>query len=288
MPSAALNNVTPIRPHLEVVESSRVADLDAGYTRLANELLESYAGADLTKRQFKVLLAILRKTYGWNKPMDRISDSQLAEITGLPVRRCNEAKLDLVRMGLVKQQGRDFGPNKNMAEWCIPQSEGNSPKTREKNSPKTREQTPSKQGDTKDTITKEKKDIKNTMPEEVRAKREKASPRHEETDQAFEDIFWRAGMVKTGKVKARSAFEIQLKAWRKVTGGSAAEFASMLAQDIQTRIAGDQFGFDRLHPTTYLNGQRWNDEKPAAPATPGEQARPTITVSKTGYVFFER
>ena len=81
----------------------RVADLDDGYARLSNMLLEAYSGADLTKRQFKVLLAILRKTYGWNKPMDRITDSQLSEITKLPVKRCNEAKLELVRMNIIKQ-----------------------------------------------------------------------------------------------------------------------------------------------------------------------------------------
>ncbi|EPD2676085.1 replication protein, partial [Escherichia coli] len=91
-------------------------------------------GADLTKRQFKVLLAILRKTYGWNKPMDRITDSQLSEITKLPVKRCNEAKLELVRMNIIKQQGGMFGPNKNISEWCIPQNEGKSPKTRDKTS----------------------------------------------------------------------------------------------------------------------------------------------------------
>ncbi len=53
-------------------QERNVADLDDGYARLSNMLLEAYSGADLTKRQFKVLLAILRKTYGWNKPMDRI------------------------------------------------------------------------------------------------------------------------------------------------------------------------------------------------------------------------
>lgn len=70
-------------------QERNVADLDDGYARLSNMLLEAYSGADLTKRQFKVLLAILRKTYGWNKPMDRITDSQLSEITKLPVKRCN-------------------------------------------------------------------------------------------------------------------------------------------------------------------------------------------------------
>ncbi|WP_248702880.1 replication protein P [Escherichia coli] len=91
-------------------QERNVADLDDGYARLSNMLLEAYSGADLTKRQFKVLLAILRKTYGWNKPMDRITDSQLSEITKLPVKRCNEAKLELVRMNIIKQQGGMFGP----------------------------------------------------------------------------------------------------------------------------------------------------------------------------------
>ncbi|EHW2828393.1 replication protein [Escherichia coli] len=112
-------------------QERNVADLDDGYARLSNMLIEAYSGADLTKRQFKVLLAILRKTYGWNKPMDRITDSQLSEITKLPVKRCNEAKLELVRMNIIKQQGGMFGPNKNISEWCIPQNEGSSPKMRD-------------------------------------------------------------------------------------------------------------------------------------------------------------
>ncbi|ELY4507557.1 replication protein [Cronobacter sakazakii] len=143
----------------------KVADLDDGYARLSNMLLAEYAGADLTKRQFKVLLAILRKTYGWNKPMDRVTDAQIAEIAKLPVKRCNEAKLELVRMGVIKQQGGMFGPNPNVYEWNIPKNEGKSPKTggipqTEGKSPKTgnkkslkmRVSNPSKQGNTKDTI----------------------------------------------------------------------------------------------------------------------------------------
>lgn len=157
--SLALANVTPIRPELRAVEQ-RVAELEDGYAKLSNMLLEEYAGADLTKRQFKVLLAILRKTYGWNKAMDRISDSQISEIAKLPVKRCNEAKLELVRMGLIRQQGGMFGPNKNVSEWCIPQNEGKPPKTRDKQSLNLRVPNPSKQGDTKDTITKDIKDTK--------------------------------------------------------------------------------------------------------------------------------
>ncbi|WP_025198555.1 hypothetical protein, partial [Brucella ceti] len=65
----------------------------------------------------------------------------------------------LVRMNIIKQQGGMFGPNKNISEWCIPQNEGKSPKTRDKTSLKLGDCYPSKQGDTKDTITKEKEKI---------------------------------------------------------------------------------------------------------------------------------
>ncbi|EKK1964532.1 replication protein [Salmonella enterica] len=273
------------RPSDPVVERN-VADLDDGYARLSNMLLEAYSGADLTKRHFKVLLAILRKTYGWNKPMDRITDSQLSEITKLPVKRCNEAKLELVRMNIIKQQGGMFGPNKNISEWRIPQNEGKSPKTRDKTSLKLRECYPSKQGDTKDTIQKKEIQDKNIMSESVRTKCEKSSGRHEETDKAFEEIFWCAGMRKSGKKNAASAFRTQFREWRKTTRGTASEFATMLAEDIACRN-GKQFGFDRLLPSSYLNGQRWNDEKPET-IQPQSKPSSAITVSKTGYVFFDR
>lgn len=117
-----LATVIPIRPTLTVVER-RVADLDDGFTRLANMLLEEYAGADLTKRQFKVLLAVLRLTYGWNKPMDRIANSQIAQIARLPEKRVSEARVQLVGMNLLIQVGRSIGPNKNTAEWLLPASE---------------------------------------------------------------------------------------------------------------------------------------------------------------------
>ncbi|ENE5819739.1 helix-turn-helix domain-containing protein [Escherichia coli] len=127
---------------------------------------------------------------------------------------------------------------------------------------------------------------KNIKFERVRTKCEKSSDRHEETDKAFGEIFWCAGMRKAGKKNAASAFRTQFREWRKTTGGTASEFATMLAEDIACRN-GKQFGFDRLLPSSYLNGQRWNDEKPE---TIQPQARPSsaITVSKTGYVFFDR
>ncbi|VEJ15728.1 hypothetical protein [Pasteurella multocida] len=34
----------------------------------------------------------------------------------------------------------------------------------------------------------------------------------------------------------------------------------MLVRDVQKRLSLGQFGFDKLHPTTYLNNARWEDE----------------------------
>ena len=79
-------------------EVRKVADCDNGYTRIANELLDALLAADLTKHQYKVALAIVRKTYGFNKSFDRITNSQISELTNLPETRVSTAKNQLLDM----------------------------------------------------------------------------------------------------------------------------------------------------------------------------------------------
>ncbi|WAH52580.1 replication protein [Pseudescherichia vulneris] len=283
-----LATVTQLRPAQRPVER-RVAELEDGYTRLANALYDELIGADLTKNQSKVAHAICRKTYGFGKKMDRISDSQLALLTRLPRQKVNKAKNELIAMKVILREGVQIGPNKNIAEWQIEgchYSGDNVTALVTKSVTKTVTTLSPKQGHTKETIQKKERKDKNTLPEQVQAECGKASSRHEETDRAFDEIFWCAGMRKTGKKSAASAFRTQFAAWRKVNHGSPEEFANMLADDIRTR-SGSQFGFDKLHPATYLNGQRWNDEKPSG-SEPSAKPTSAITVSKTGYVFFDR
>lgn len=73
-------------------------------------------------------------------------------------------------------------------------------------------------------------------------------------DQLFEK-FWSAGMKKVNKAVAKKSFNTQIKKYE----GTPEQFTEMLIEDVKKRI-GKQYGFDNLHPTTYLNGQRWNDE----------------------------
>lgn len=54
-----------------------------GFTRIANELLEAMLRTDLTGREWKVILAVARKTYGFNKKADFLSHGQMAKLTGI-------------------------------------------------------------------------------------------------------------------------------------------------------------------------------------------------------------
>lgn len=116
MAEPALSNISPIRPDLQVVER-RVVDTDNGYTRIANELLEAIASADLTARQLKLMLAYVRKTYGFNKKMDRIADEQISQLTGLSRQNVNKAKKELISMNCLIVEGSQIGINKEVSAW---------------------------------------------------------------------------------------------------------------------------------------------------------------------------
>ncbi|MEY0026930.1 replication protein [Providencia rettgeri] len=98
-------------------ETKRVADTDDGYTRIANELLESLSCCNLTVRQLRVMLAIIRKTYGFGKKVDRISDSQLADVSGLSRQNVNKAKKELISMNYIIIEGNKIGVNKEVSAW---------------------------------------------------------------------------------------------------------------------------------------------------------------------------
>lgn len=111
-----LATVTPIRPILAAVER-QVADLDDGYTRTANALMEAVMLSGLTQHQLLIVIAVWRKTYGYNKKMDWIGNEQFSALTGMAPTKCSTAKNELVRMGVLTQSGRQVGMNKNISEW---------------------------------------------------------------------------------------------------------------------------------------------------------------------------
>lgn len=144
----------------EAQEVRKVVDTDDGYTRIANELLEAILSADLTLRQTKVLFAIIRKTYGYNKKMDWVGNAQLSDITGLAETRCSTVKNELIQMNILISKGRLIGINKNISEWNfnITQNSKTFTKTGKESFTKTVKSDLPKRVNTEDNITKDKKD----------------------------------------------------------------------------------------------------------------------------------
>ncbi|CAK8737132.1 hypothetical protein SODG_000855 [Sodalis praecaptivus] len=102
-----------------------VAELEEGYTKLANALLDALLRADITLHQQKVVLAIIRKTYGFNKKLDRITNTQIAEMTGIPATRVCTAKNRLLERKFLLMDGNCIGVNKVISEWQTLPEKGN-------------------------------------------------------------------------------------------------------------------------------------------------------------------
>lgn len=80
--------------------------LENGHTQIANEILEAFCRAFPGGANAQVLLAIIRRTYGWRKREDAISISQLQEMTGLARRTIIYAlqNLEAKRFITIKRQ----------------------------------------------------------------------------------------------------------------------------------------------------------------------------------------
>jgi phage replication O-like protein O len=102
----------------------RVADCDEGYTRLANEILETVYKTRINGNAMSVLLAIVRMTYGWNKSSDRIAGVQLADETGLSESEVSRALSQLVERRIIectgdRRKAKIISINKRVDEWLL-------------------------------------------------------------------------------------------------------------------------------------------------------------------------
>lgn len=94
-----------------------ITDTEDGFMRVANEITDSLLMADLTVRQLKVMLAIMRKTYGFNKPMDRLTNTQIAAMTGIHHTHVCAAKRQLIERKFLIADGVKIGVNKVVSQW---------------------------------------------------------------------------------------------------------------------------------------------------------------------------
>lgn len=104
--------------------------LENGYTRVANDLFDAIIHTRFSRRQYAVLLAIVRKTYGYNRKTTPISIRQIAAMTGLDRANVIRTVRELVNMAVLVRnempgsrdgaQVFEMGLNKYYNQWRFP------------------------------------------------------------------------------------------------------------------------------------------------------------------------
>lgn len=91
--------------------------LENGYFKIANEIVEALTRTNLSAYQSRILWAIFRKTYGFKKKEDWVSNSQLVELTGLHKQHIWRTLEELKNRNLVTKRGYFIGFNKDYQQW---------------------------------------------------------------------------------------------------------------------------------------------------------------------------
>jgi phage replication O-like protein O len=110
-----------------------VADvqLEHGYTKIANEILDVIQHFQFTQNQYKLLMALWRNTYGWNRKECEFSLSYIESVTHLERKRVSEALKTLIQNNVIiesnpgsKTKTKIVSFNKNYEEWTIKNYKG--------------------------------------------------------------------------------------------------------------------------------------------------------------------
>ena len=97
--------------------------LENGFTMIADELLEALIAARLSGQEHRVVWAVIRKTYGFGKKMDRISMGQFEKMTRIPNKRCHRTMKKLIEKNVIVKGGSfkepTYGLQKNYLLWSL-------------------------------------------------------------------------------------------------------------------------------------------------------------------------
>lgn len=137
-------------------------------TPIINPIIEKLAIINLSSYEMSVVMAVIRKTYGWDKKEDWIAGSQLSLMTGILQNHCYRTIKKLISKKILKKKKNRIGINKKVHEWVVPERvpmvpKQVVPKQVDKDTQTCTSKIP-KQVYTKDTITKETYTKENTPP----------------------------------------------------------------------------------------------------------------------------
>jgi phage replication O-like protein O len=142
--------------------------LENGYTSLANEILDEILKLPLSNYEFRIMFAVIRKTYGYHKKDDLIALSQLSKMTFIPISHCSRTVKKLKEKNIlsVTQTGKSATLNlaiqKDFSKWILlPKQDSSLTQTGNLVLPKqvSTKDTSTKENITKDTLPKKPKKI---------------------------------------------------------------------------------------------------------------------------------
>lgn len=202
-----------------------------GYTKIAHELLEAICRYNFSKRQYKLVLALIRKTYGFSKKEDDLTITQLAYMTGLTLAHASETVKELCIINVfLKREGKSgyiIGLVKNYGKWGCSRNR-NVPETGTRNGKLDLPET----GTTIDNLTKEINPYAQT---------------------SFAQ-FWKAYPKKKSKGQAE-------KAWAKLKPNE--QLVSAILAGIERAKTSAQWSKNAgeyiQHPATWLRARGWED-----------------------------
>lgn len=101
--------------------------VEGGFTRIADELYDAILRFDFSKRELKVILAVIHRTYGFNKKVDFLAHGQIANMVGLDRANVSKTVNTLTKNNVLFETGNKFtrtgspikeiGLNKKYEEW---------------------------------------------------------------------------------------------------------------------------------------------------------------------------
>lgn len=226
--------------------------VEDGYTRLANELLEALMRINLSAYQSRVILAVIRKTYGFGKKEDRISNSQLVELTGIHKAHISRTIKELKAAKIVTQAGNKLAFNKDYQGWA--------------ELPKRVTVTPL--GNSVTPLGNKSYPVGRTQKKKENIQKKVLS----ESDLSLFHRFYEAYPLHKGKQPAIKAFT-RLNPQNGTLETILTALEAQKAQRSRMKAAG-QWCPEWPHPATWLNERRWEDEVPGAGTSNEETVSP--------------
>lgn len=96
--------------------------IENGSTSVANELLEAVCRTSLSPHESRVFWAIVRKTYGWHKKVEKIRAMQLPLITNMEKPHISRTLKKLIARSIVTRTGNKLSIQKDYTLWIKDQS----------------------------------------------------------------------------------------------------------------------------------------------------------------------